>query len=259
MRCHETRVLASPYLDSELDTKTSFVIEQHLQNCASCRAWFNGAERVEARLHASLRTGTRDAALWTHIESLVLPSESPAPKKPRRWFISSAIAASIALVATALLLLFGGRTDTLASAAAADHAKFLAGTMSAQFTDDPPSDITERTGGRLGPEAFSILPPGTSFVPEGKRLCSIDGSPIALIMGRANGHPVSIIVMDDREIDRFPAMKKRLEENGQPIACSEVGDFQVGARRVGRHIVTAVAELPRPQVEALLASIPSTK
>ena len=36
MRCHEARKFLGPYLDSELDTRTSQEIELHLESCPQC-------------------------------------------------------------------------------------------------------------------------------------------------------------------------------------------------------------------------------
>jgi len=40
MNCHEIQSLTGPYLDSELDAKTSLGIQQHLAACPACARRF---------------------------------------------------------------------------------------------------------------------------------------------------------------------------------------------------------------------------
>ena len=71
MRCDEVQTLHGPYLDSELDTRTSLEIEQHLKGCPNCARLVAEAQKFEARLAASLKQGSRTAALWAQIEGAV--------------------------------------------------------------------------------------------------------------------------------------------------------------------------------------------
>ena len=68
MKCDEVQALHGPYLDSELDARTSLEIEQHLRACPECARLFAEEEKLEARIRAGLKQGPRTPALWAQIE-----------------------------------------------------------------------------------------------------------------------------------------------------------------------------------------------
>jgi anti-sigma factor RsiW len=74
MKCDEFQTLYGPYLDSELDARTSLEIEQHLKACAPCARLFAEEEKLEARIKAGLKRGPRTPALWAQIERSVSES-----------------------------------------------------------------------------------------------------------------------------------------------------------------------------------------
>jgi len=71
MKCDQVQTLHGPYLDSELDAKTSLEIQQHLAACPACARLFAEEEKLEALITAGLNRGPRTAALWERIESKV--------------------------------------------------------------------------------------------------------------------------------------------------------------------------------------------
>ena len=68
MKCDEFQTLYGPYLDSELDARTTLEIQQHLKTCPSCAGLFAEEEKLEARIKAGLKQGPRTPALWAQIE-----------------------------------------------------------------------------------------------------------------------------------------------------------------------------------------------
>jgi anti-sigma factor RsiW len=81
MKCNEVQTTQGPYLDSELDTKTTLEIEQHLAACPACSRLFAQEQKLEARMGAGLNRGSRTAALWAQIESEV--AAAPIASRPR--------------------------------------------------------------------------------------------------------------------------------------------------------------------------------
>ena len=71
MNCHEIQSLAGPYLDSELDTKTSLAIQQHLTACPACARRFAAEQEFATRLTTALRRGEPTPELWRGIEERV--------------------------------------------------------------------------------------------------------------------------------------------------------------------------------------------
>jgi hypothetical protein len=78
--------------------------------------------------------------------------------------------------------------------------------------------------------------------------------PVALILGRHQQTPVSMIVLKKSELDHFPKTKQRLE-SGDPIVCGHSGPYQFAARFVDGHVVCLVGDAPRPVLEDLLKTL----
>ncbi len=79
MKCDELQPLRGPYLDSELDARTSLEIEQHLKSCPNCAGVLAEEQKLEARLKAGLNQEQRTAALWDRIERSVAAASRPEP------------------------------------------------------------------------------------------------------------------------------------------------------------------------------------
>jgi anti-sigma factor RsiW len=83
MKCNEVQTMQGPYLDSELDAKTTLEIEQHLTACPACASLFAQEQKLEARITAGLNRGSRTATLWAQIERGVAAAASaPSPRPP---------------------------------------------------------------------------------------------------------------------------------------------------------------------------------
>ena len=93
MRCDEVQPLRGPYLDSELDARTTLEIEQHLKSCPECARLFAEEQELDARLRAGLHRGPKTTALWKEIErslaatapATVRPHTSPGHSGPVGW------------------------------------------------------------------------------------------------------------------------------------------------------------------------------
>jgi anti-sigma factor RsiW len=98
MKCDEVQSLADPYLDSELDAKTSLEIQQHLTACPDCARSLAAAQTLDAQISQALRQGPMTEALWKNTERLVaaaareragaadpLPEPAAAPSGWRVW------------------------------------------------------------------------------------------------------------------------------------------------------------------------------
>jgi anti-sigma factor RsiW len=82
MKCNEVQTMQGPYLDSELDAKTTFEIEQHLATCPPCARVFAQEQNLEARITTSLNQGSRTAGLWAQIERKVAAASSASRPRP---------------------------------------------------------------------------------------------------------------------------------------------------------------------------------
>ena len=82
MKCDEVQTLYGPYLDSELDAKTTLEIEQHLAVCPACARFLANEEKREARITSGLNRGQKTAALWQRIEREVAAASSASRVRP---------------------------------------------------------------------------------------------------------------------------------------------------------------------------------
>src|SRR5437762_12839347 len=77
MKCAEVRKFVRLYLDSELDSKHSFEVEQHLESCAECAGLFEAEKKFDERLGRFVWHGEMTRSLWEKIEAQIAPSGSP--------------------------------------------------------------------------------------------------------------------------------------------------------------------------------------
>lgn len=249
MRCAEARKLVWLYLDSELDSKDSFEVEQHLESCAECAGLFEAEKKSYERLGRFLRGSHRTRALWEKIEVQIAPSRGHRIKA--LWPL--ALAASL-VIAAGVVFLTRPRNLDLASAVEECHSAYAHQITTPEFSGAVPEKIAKQFGGRLDAGAFAYRPSEPAFTSSGARLCHVEGVPVALILGRCAETPVSMIVFKKSELDHFPQTKRKLE-SGDPIACSRSGRYQFAARFIDDHVVCVVGDEPRPVLEDLLRAV----
>ncbi len=249
MKCAETRKFVRLYLDSELDAKNSFEVQQHLESCAECAGLFEAEKKFDQRLDRFLRHGRMTPPLWSKIEALIAPA--PFAKLKALWPV--ALAASL-IVAAGAVIFFKSRTLDLANAVEECHSAYAHEITTPEFSGAVPEKIAGQFGGRLDAEAFAYRPSEPAFTSSGARLCHVEGVPVALILGHCAETPVSMIVFKKSELDHFPQTKRKLE-SGDPIACSRSGRYEFAARIVDDHVVCVVGDEPRPALEELLKTV----
>lgn len=267
MKCGEVRNLALAYLDSELDARASRVIDLHIGVCEGCRRIYETEDRFGSALTTSLKRMDASPTLWEMIEADILlydraehpaPVEAPPPVR-RRWFRlrrGGAFAAVLLLLAVAGALLWSAASERpldLALATEHCHIAHVSKLADPEFTGIPREEDLALARGRLAPVAFRVMPADPEFTITGSRLCHLKDVPVAFMLGERRSISVSMIVMEETELNSFPEVRKRLN-SGHAAACSTLGDYQFAARRLGGHIVCMIGELPRAELEALLVS-----
>jgi len=249
MKCAEVRKFVRLYLDSELDAKHSFEVEQHLESCGECAGLFQAEKKFDERLDRFLGRGQPTRALWEKIEAQIAPM--PFTKLNVLWTL--ALAASL-IIAAGVVFFARSRSLDLANAVEECHSAYVHQLTTPEFSGPVPDKIAQQFGGQLDAEAFAYLPSRTTFSSSGARLCHVEGVPVALILGHCAETPVSMIVLNKSELDHFPTMKQRLE-SGDPIVCGRSGRYQFAARFIDDHVVCVVGDTPRPVLENLLKTV----
>jgi len=72
MKCDEVQQLHGPYLDSELDAKTTLEVQQHVATCPECARVLTAQAKADTRIMAGLKLGQRTPALWEQVEQRVI-------------------------------------------------------------------------------------------------------------------------------------------------------------------------------------------
>ena len=110
MKCNEVQTMQGPYLDSELDAKTTLEIEQHLASCPACARLFAQEQKLEARITTGLNRGSRTAALWAQIEREVAAA-APASSRRAPALVPQRVGWSALLGALGIQIRAGWRTS----------------------------------------------------------------------------------------------------------------------------------------------------
>jgi anti-sigma factor RsiW len=249
MKCAEVRKFVRLYLDSELDAKNSFEVEQHLESCMECAGLVEAEKKFDDRLRKFLRRSVATCALWEKIEAQVAPS-----RRHRVQALWPVALAALLIVAVGAVFFTKSRTLDLANAVEECHSAYVHQITTPEFTGAVPEKIVQQFGSRLDARAFAYRPSRTTFSSSGARLCHVEGVPVALILGHDGQTPVSMIVFKKSELDHFPNTKRRLE-SGDPIVCGRSGHYQFAARCLDDHVVCVVGDTPRPVLEDLLKTV----
>lgn len=254
MNCNEIHQLIVPYLDSELDARTSCEIAAHLGECSHFAQLYKSERRFDERLNEALQPAEKSAALWENIEMMVKQSGSarkPFWKKlPTLW----AVPAVLAAVSIAVVLFQSLARPDLTQALAKDHREFLAGEFGPAFTGTPSEQVLSSAQGRLDGAAFAKLPALPGVRTEGSRLCRLSGVPVAWTLIHYGNSSVSYFVLRQEEQAHFRRMAVSLQDGH--CVVSSGGGLQIAARLVDNHLVFAVADLPSRELEALVNSVP---
>lgn len=106
MNCEEAGRLLHAYADSELELQSALAIEQHLQDCARCRASFAGVTALRAALARACEPERAPPQLRARILRDLAGRSAPAPaaERKRAWLLAAPGIAALVLVAGLLLL-----------------------------------------------------------------------------------------------------------------------------------------------------------
>jgi hypothetical protein len=107
MNCEKAGRLLHAYADAELELQTALAVEQHLQDCARCRASFAGVTALRAALARACEPERAPPPLRARIlRDLAGGSGAPAPAGERRrnWLLAAPGIAALVLVAGLLLV-----------------------------------------------------------------------------------------------------------------------------------------------------------
>lgn len=97
MKCPDAVRLLDAYVDDQLDAASVLVLEDHLRDCARCRARDDGLRALRATLRRHTEYRAAPQALRARVQERFASSPSPAGARPARWRFAMAAAALTAL------------------------------------------------------------------------------------------------------------------------------------------------------------------
>lgn len=243
MKCDESLRFLSPYLDSELDPKTSFEIGRHLEECASCKARFEQEEALERKIEAALRPGEAaspaDAAIWAKVDGTVRAEAARGEGRSGRGHRAKLLVALLLLAIVAGSVVAMRRTPCpfglLGEGACHSHNGYLDGTEKPEVVTSKPDEIASFFSQGLG---FSVRTPARLEL-TGARRCAFGPVRVAYLMGKVSGEPVSVFVFPTSELASFPDARAATERGGGLARAEGRGGREVVLARGDR--VTACA------------------
>lgn len=189
MKCTQVRCYLSPYLDSELDGKTTFEISRHLEICTTCAGLFAQEAKLDLAIFGRVKRLEGDESLV--LERALERTLSPRALTYRGWLWTAA----------ALILVIGGwaawnrpsrsEAPALVTLVAGDHQKYLRGEAPFECTSSEVHEVAAFLSEHLE-QAACDLPGGDSWEILGARICRFEGNRIGLVTLRYLGVPISV-------------------------------------------------------------------
>jgi len=255
MKCHEARKLIAPYLDSELDTKTSLEVAEHLGACGECSRFFAAEEKLDERIQSALRQGGRTPSLWAQTEARIEASAPTLSSRRKIWRLTGAFAVAAVVVAGIITLLPKEKVaPDWAAIAEERHHDYAGKRVAPEFSGEIPESIAQKFGERLDARAFAFAVADSDFSVRGARVCEIADVPVAWMLGSYKGTPVSLMIFKESEISAFGELQKRFQ-SGEPLVDCGKGHCEIIVRVVNGHVVCLVAGLPKTVMQRLTMSV----
>lgn len=189
MRCTQVRCYVSPYLDSELDAKTTFEISRHLEICPACARLFSQEGELDRAIFERIKLPEGDENVV--LERALGRTLSSRGLTPRGWLWT---AAALLLVLAVWATWRGSshpQAPALVELVAGDHQKYLRGEAPFECASSEAHEVGAFLAENLEQPACA-LPAGESWELQGARICSFEGTRIGLVTLCYQGIPISV-------------------------------------------------------------------
>jgi anti-sigma factor RsiW len=241
MNCAEATRLIGPWVDDELDLRSTMEVESHVARCAECER--ERDELLALRDTARERLPRPDLSpdleerLWSKVRETAASERRAELRRPRRWLREAsmmAAAACLAVVAT-VAVQRGGAGDEIVDA----HLRSL---QAQHLTDVVSSDQHTVKPWFQGKVDFSV-PAGDfseqGFVLAGGRLDVLGGRPVAAIVYRRRQHVLNLFVSPASRPDMAP---RSFSERGYRVTSWSQGGLEY----------RLVSDVPQAEVDQLV-------
>lgn len=219
MKCKESRRYINLFIDSELDSKASFEIAEHLSSCEDCNKRFKQEENIEKTLVSVLKDNKEPEAEETWERVLSRFKDQVGLKKSRRFgyrfykrYVMAATAAILAIVITLILYSKQG-TNELTAAVYKCHMKYVSDQITSSIESAIPDEITQYFSDKfLFPVVISEIPDFKSHHIKlfGGKVCHLNGISTAYTMYHCCNTPVSVFILSTKDAEDFSDIKQTL-------------------------------------------------
>lgn len=207
------------YIDGELDTKTSLLIDDHLLTCPLCSLEFDQEKKIDNLIRRNI---PREEAPYALKEAILSRIEECGETKVS--LVSKPVLAGIVIAGALFFSLFMllNKPFPVFSESIKDHIKFLHGNISIDIVPQTLPELQRQLQAQLD---FKVTVPDlTSHDVRllGARICSLKDKKVAYIMYEKNGHAISVFMFDAQELT-FPKAKKLSVNNKIFYLCKKKG------------------------------------
>jgi len=214
MECSEARNLLNPYVDGELGVSEALALDQHLENCADCRALRTAYAtlRQKVREHADYfdaRTGLKERIEAALPAPAAPRSRAPASKWDWRWINAGAVLVSIIAIAwsVGLYVTLPSAHERLGDEIVSAHVRSL---LSSRGTDVASSDqhtVKPWFSGKIdfAPRVQDLT--GEGFPLVGGRVDFVNGRRVATLVYRRRQHTIDVFEFPNASAADTPAAK----------------------------------------------------
>lgn len=258
MNCADIKRYLPLYLDSELGPETTFEINSHLEECASCRTTAGLEERLEKRIQQSLlRERSEDQVLWSRSLKYVRRSQTHA----RRSLWALGVTGMVAAAAVFVLWFSRGMLVydelDLAEATAAVHTQELLGSGAPLAEPANPEELEAFFRREISPEyCLKIDTLGSMRLRSGS-VCRLGSVRAAHVVCADSATTASLFWMPAAGITEFPETITRFLAQGDAFHC-HVDPYEFFVQRAGVGIVVGVVESTPEEIERMVADAAAT-
>ncbi|TWT67402.1 anti-sigma factor family protein [Allorhodopirellula solitaria] len=271
MNCQETRRHWDLYHDSEGDPELHLRLNEHLDQCASCRQWFGQQSRLESLIQQRLKSADGLATIPPDPDNGTTPVDWPAilsqveavpNKSSRAWLVLGSTVAALAASVLLLISLYLPNADgpgailrdvpDLARLSAEVHGHVASGGLRPDFESDSDIAVDQYLVARV---SFPVrCPPrkDSGFAVGGAGLCQFAGQPAAYVVGSVDDSPVSIFVLPRESLAVFPKQRKKLNQGH--VSEQVEGGSRMVSSMIDQNVVVVVGEIEPKKLTRVLKS-----
>ncbi|MEK7866256.1 MAG: zf-HC2 domain-containing protein [Planctomycetota bacterium] len=257
MDCQGVHQYMELWLDEELGPSSRREFSDHLDACGPCRERVEGETRLERAIRDRVPRERMPAETWTRITRRLEREARPA----RRGAIL-ALAVTLAACGVFALTWYGmwrRQKPDLATAAIGLQRKLAASELKLELRTNSADKLEEYLLARLGMQvdlqhAMSGKCGQHDVKFEGAAVVTLGDVQCACLAYRCCGSPVTVVLMQSKDLDRFPEMRDALAKLG-PRLHDEVRSTNIEVRSRGPWLACLVGDHPIEDLASVFEKI----